>query len=254
VFSIEPMDMNLRQLLKKYGGQGISVTAIRVYAIKILKALTHLARCNIIHADIKPDNILIDKDRTTVKVADLGSAMNVQEAEPTPMLVSRYYRGPEIILGINYNTSLDVFSLGCCLYELATGKPLLFSRDNNHHLKLIFMLKGTIKKKLLQRARYKDLYFDATNTFLETLPDPADKTKEIVRKFYFQGETTRNVYKEIMGGNPHATSVERRQIVQLADLIDKCTEVDPDKRIAARLCLKHPLFADPSTLPKNNQK
>jgi serine/threonine protein kinase len=244
----EPMDMNLRQLMKKYGGQGISVTAIRVYAFKILKALTHLARNNIIHADIKPDNILIDKDRTMVKVADLGSAMDVQEAEPTPMLVSRYYRGPEIVLGINYNTSLDVFSLGCCLYELATGKPLLLSRDNNHHLKLICLLKGGVSKKLLQRARYKELYFDATNTFLETLPDPADKTKDIVRKVHFSTEPTRNLYKEILAGNPHANSMEKKQIQQLADLIDKCTEMDPDKRISARDCLKHPLFADPSTL------
>jgi len=243
----EPMDMNLRQLMKKYGGQGISVTAIRVYAFKILKALTHLARNNIIHADIKPDNILIDKDRTIVKVADLGSAMDVNEAEPTPMLVSRYYRGPEIVLGINYGTSLDVFSLGCCLYELATGKPLLLSRDNNHHLKLICLLKGGVSKKLLQRARYKELYFDATNTFLETLPDPADKTKDIVRKVHFSSEPTRNIAKEISAGNPHANSMEKKQIQLLADLIDKCTEMDPDKRITARDCLKHLLFADPQS-------
>lgn len=57
------------------------------------------------------------------------------------------------------------------------GKPLLFSRDNNHHLKLICQLKGAIPKKLLTRARYKELYFDQGNTFLETSPDPGDKSK-----------------------------------------------------------------------------
>jgi len=86
----EPMDMNMRQLLKKTGGQGLRVTAVRIYAFKLLKALYHLDCNNIIHADMKPDNILIDKGRTVVKLADLGSAMEVQEAEPMPLLVSRY--------------------------------------------------------------------------------------------------------------------------------------------------------------------
>jgi serine/threonine protein kinase len=64
-----------------------------------------------------------------------------------------------------------------------------------------------------------------------------------VRKVHF-GEPTRNIYKEILTGNPHANPQEKRQIQQLADLIEKCTEVDPDKRITARDCLKHALFCE----------
>jgi serine/threonine-protein kinase PRP4 len=117
--------------------------------------------------------------------------------EPTPYLVSRFYRAPEIILGLDYNQAIDVFSFGTCLYELATGKPLLKSRDNNHHLKLIQVpyfvinfstpqeLKGPIPRRIVQRAMFKDRYFDESmNYFLETMPDPLDSGRVNLRPIF----------------------------------------------------------------------
>ena len=59
-------------------------------------AVAHLKRVNIIHADIKPDNILVNESKTFAKLCDLGSATNTNEMEITPYLVSRFYRAPEI--------------------------------------------------------------------------------------------------------------------------------------------------------------
>jgi len=90
--------MNLREILKKYGKDvGINIKAVRVYAQQLFLALALLKKCKILHADIKPDNILVNESKNTViKLCDLGSASFDNENEITPYLVSRFYRAPEI--------------------------------------------------------------------------------------------------------------------------------------------------------------
>lgn len=93
----ESMSMNLREVLKKYGRDvGLNIAAVRSYAHQMLLALKLLRKCNILHADIKPDNILVNENKITLKLSDFGSACSIQENEPTPYLVSRFYRAPEI--------------------------------------------------------------------------------------------------------------------------------------------------------------
>ena len=62
--------------------------------------------CAVLHADIKPDNILCDASQRLVKICDFGSAMLAGDNEVTPYLVSRFYRSPEVMLGLKYGGSL----------------------------------------------------------------------------------------------------------------------------------------------------
>jgi len=167
--------------------------------------------------------------------------MSVEEVEPTPILVSRFYRAPEIIIGMNYGTPLDMFSFGCCLYELSMGKPLLRSTDNNHHLKILAEIKGPIPKRMLHHAKFRAMHFDDQFRFLERIEDLSGNNKEIVRVCNVK-KPTRNLPKEILAAYPSANFLERTQIAQLADLIDKCLEIDPTKRIDPTQALKHSLF------------
>ena len=89
--------MNLREVLKKYGREvGLHIKAVRSYTQQLLLALKLLKRCSILHADIKPDNILVNDTKLLLKLCDFGSASHISENEITPYLVSRFYRAPEI--------------------------------------------------------------------------------------------------------------------------------------------------------------
>ena len=70
--------------------------AVQSYTHQLFLALRLLRKCRIIHADLKPDNILVSENRTTIKLCDMGSAFSFDKVEITPTLVSRYYRAPEI--------------------------------------------------------------------------------------------------------------------------------------------------------------
>lgn len=116
VFNI--MSMNLRELLNKYGRNiGLHLDAVKVYGYQLFTALKHIHSINIIHADLKPDNILVNEEKNSIQLADFGSAIFTDGAnEVTPYLVSRYYRAPEVILGLKY-----------CIFIIIILLSLLFS-------------------------------------------------------------------------------------------------------------------------------
>jgi serine/threonine protein kinase len=66
-------------------------------------------RLNLNTKDIKPDNILVTESKAVLKLADFGSAGNARDNDITPYLVSRYYRAPEIILGLPYDYGIDIW-------------------------------------------------------------------------------------------------------------------------------------------------
>jgi serine/threonine-protein kinase PRP4 len=81
--------LNLRDVVKKYGsGVGLHVKAVRSYSQQLFLALKLLKKCNILHADIKPDNILVNESKSVLKLCDFGSASDAKDAEITPYLVS----------------------------------------------------------------------------------------------------------------------------------------------------------------------
>ena len=79
------------------------------YAHQLFLALRLLKKCHIIHADLKPDNILVNESRTVIKLCDMGSAFTTDRAEVTPILVSRYYRAPEISTVGSVNADVMLF-------------------------------------------------------------------------------------------------------------------------------------------------
>lgn len=175
--------MNLREVLKKYGKNvGLHIKAVRSYTQQLLLALKLLKKSGILHADIKPDNILVNDNNLVLKLCDFGSASAVADNDITPYLVSRFYRAPEIILGLSYDYGIDMWSAGCTIYELYTGKILFSGKSNNQMLKFFMDLKGKIPNKIIRKGQFKDQHFDQNCNFLS---HEIDKITERVRISYF---------------------------------------------------------------------
>ena len=162
-------DMDLRQVLKTFGRKvGININPVRVYGAQLLTSLCQLRKLRIVHADIKPDNVLVTEDKRKVVLADFGSASDAEDCEITPYLVSRYYRAPEVSLGHPYGCEIDVWAVGCTLYEMYTGSFLFEGESNNHMLRAIQELRGAFSHKMIRRSTLKtQAGFDDDFTFCE---------------------------------------------------------------------------------------
>lgn len=118
----------------------------------------------------------VNESRNVLKICDLGTAIDRSDAatahnEITPYLVSRFYRAPEIMLGMPYDYAVDMWSIGCTLYELYTGKILFTGDSNNQMLKNIMEVRGKLSGKLYRRGQLSNLHFDELGNFVSVERD-----------------------------------------------------------------------------------
>ncbi|XP_076686034.1 pre-mRNA processing factor 4 kinase isoform X1 [Andrena cerasifolii] len=237
----EPLAMNLREVLKKYGKDvGLHVKAVRSYTQQLFLALKLLKRANILHADIKPDNILVSESKLVLKLCDFGSASHAHENEITPYLVSRFYRAPEIILGIPYDFGIDMWSVGCTIYELYTGKIMFSGKTNNQMLKFFMDLKGKMPNKLIRKGTFKDQHFDSNCNFLYHEVDKVTEREKVVVMSTLPA--TRDLCAEL-GGNSLPPE-QSRKVGQLKDLLERTLMLDAGKRITVNHALAHPFIQE----------
>ncbi|RAH48078.1 putative serine/threonine protein kinase (Prp4) [Aspergillus brunneoviolaceus CBS 621.78] len=241
----ENLGMNLRELVNKKGRDtGLNLTAIRVYAQQIFLGLSLFRKCNILHADLKPDNLLVNENYNVLKVCDLGSASPTTENEITPYLVSRFYRAPEIILGIPYDHAIDVWSIGCTLFEIATGKILFTGRNNNQMLRSIMECRGKYPPKLLRRGSLTHLHFDEMLNFHSQEEDKVTG-RAVVRVVDFK-KPTRDLRTRLMGkGTRGMTESETKELTLFLDLLERCLNLNPEKRCTPTEALRHPFISRP---------
>ncbi|CDW55669.1 serine:threonine protein kinase PRP4 [Trichuris trichiura] len=234
---LESLGLNLREVLRKYGKEvGLHVKAVRSYTHQLLMALKLLRKCNILHGDIKPDNILVNDSKLVLKLCDFGSACHVSEAEPAPYLVSRFYRAPEIILGIPYDYNIDLWSAAVTMYELYTGRIMFQGRSNNQMLKFMMDLKGKMPNKLIRKAQFKDQHFDGNFNFLYRELDKVTHREKLTVMSNIP--ISRDLLQELVGVQRFDTEGYRK-ILQLRDFLDKVTSIDPTKRPSLNECLHH---------------
>jgi serine/threonine-protein kinase PRP4 len=246
----ENFSSNLRELLKKYGRDvGINIKAIRAYAQQLFLALSLMKRCQYLHADLKPDNILVGPKPDTMtkenvnilKLCDLGTAVSITEALTAPYLVSRFYRAPELILGIPYDYGIDIWSVGCTLFELYTGKILFTGRNNNGMLRSIMECRGRFPHKLLRKGSETYKYFDDLLNF-HAIEEDKHTRRLVTKTVEIKAKPVRDLRSRIMPKGKRLDEGERKEVELFLDLLDKCLDLRVDKRITPNEALKHPFI------------
>ncbi|KAH9765182.1 mitogen-activated protein kinase kinase kinase 3 [Citrus sinensis] len=115
---------SISSLLGKFGSFPESV--IRMYTKQLLLGLEYLHKNGIMHRDIKGANILVD-NKGCIKLADFGASKKVVELATIngakSMKGTPYWMAPEVILQTGHSFSADIWSVGCTVIEMATGKP-----------------------------------------------------------------------------------------------------------------------------------
>ncbi|KAG0371605.1 U4/U6 small nuclear ribonucleoprotein prp4 [Mortierella sp. AD032] len=237
----ESLSMNLREVLKKFGKDvGLNINAVRIYAQQLFLALSLLKKSNVLHADIKPDNILVNDAKNILKLCDLGSASDTSENEITPYLVSRFYRAPEIILGLPYDPALDMWSIGCTLYELFTGKILFSGRSNNQMLKHMMDLKGPFPKKMIRKGEFNQNHFDEDCNFLSVEIEKVTQ-KDVLRTIQI-AKPTKDLKARLMPYTNQMAPADVIQVNHFIQLLDRCLNLNPEQRITPQEALAHPFI------------
>ncbi|KRX56781.1 Serine/threonine-protein kinase PRP4 -like protein [Trichinella sp. T9] len=238
----ESLSLNLREVLKKYGRDvGLHVKAVRSYSHQMLMALRLLRKCEILHCDIKPDNILVNETKLMLKLCDFGSACMIKETEPAPYLVSRFYRAPEIILGMPYDYCIDLWSVGVTIYELYTGRIMFQGNTNNQMLKFMMDVKGKFPKKMIRRGLFYEKHFDQNLDFLYCEVDKLTQREKVTVLNTIM--PCRDLLNELVGDQCFDEDGYRK-LLQLKDLIERMLNLEPGKRINLSEALRHPFITD----------
>ncbi|XP_072042568.1 dual specificity tyrosine-phosphorylation-regulated kinase 4-like isoform X2 [Amphiura filiformis] len=216
--TFELLGMNLYELIKKNNFQGFSIALIRRFAYALLQCLRMLHRERIIHCDLKPENILLrQKGQSSIKVIDFGSSCYEHQRVYT-YIQSRFYRSPEVILGLPYGMPIDMWSFGCILAELYTGYPLFPGENEVEQLACIMEVLGMPPSHILEEAQRRRLFFDSRG-------NPRSITNS-------KGMKRRPNSKDLS----HAIKTTDALFL---NFIRKCIEWDPSVRMTPEQALQH---------------
>lgn len=209
------LGMSLYDYISHNKNEGCSLKQTKEYTKQILTGLVTLSSLSIIHCDLKPENLLFNRNSfSSLKLIDFGSSCYFHEKIHT-YIQSRFYRAPEVILGISYSNSIDIWSLGCIICEMFTGEVLFPADNESDLLALIIEVLGLPPADLIEKSNKKFDFLEGGNKLqsfkLTSGKEVRVKGKKIVTDDYL-----------------------------MLDLIFKCLEWDPEKRIKPEDAILHP--------------
>ena len=223
--------MNLYEFIKIHDFKGFSIKLIRRFTKQLLNSLVLLRSHKVIHCDLKPENILLAHPaHSEIKVIDFGSSCLENEKVYT-YIQSRFYRSPEVILGMTYGMPIDMWSLGCILAELLTGYPIFPGENEQEQLACIMEVFGPPDKHLIEKSTRKKLFFDSLGKPRLTVSSKGKRRRP----------SSRTLQQAIKCDDE-----------AFLDFITRCLRWDPDRRMKADEAISHEFITGIKSGPSRN--
>ncbi|CDW72938.1 protein kinase domain containing protein [Stylonychia lemnae] len=148
----EYIERNLLEVLEE-NSSGIDPKRLRHFVYQMIKGVTFCHRNNVVHRDVKPENLLISSDNT-LKLCDFGFSRQLpsnfrgprlEGGKMTDYVATRWYRSPELLLGYSdYGPEVDMWAIGCIMGELSDGQPMFPGESEIDQLYLIQKVVGPL--------------------------------------------------------------------------------------------------------------
>ncbi|XP_065185331.1 homeodomain-interacting protein kinase 2-like [Sycon ciliatum] len=242
----EMLQLNLYDFLKQSNFQPMRLQAIRPILQQVATALCKLKDLCIIHADLKPENImLVDQDRLPyrIKVIDFGSALHSSKAVSSTYLQSRYYRAPEVILSLPFAESIDVWSLGCVIAELFLGWPLFPGASEYMQMKYIVETVGMVPPCMIEESAKRRKFFrqNFSGWMLNPSHGNGDEPKE-ARKYILHSLADMTGISLPQGLDAAEQDVEIADKEEFVRLLRHMLTIDPMARVEPANVLNQPFL------------
>jgi len=222
MLTFEPLSLNLYEFIKNNNFKGLSLSLIRRFAIQLLQSLKFLKSERIIHCDLKPENVLLKApNKSTIKLIDFGSSCFEDERVYT-YIQSRFYRSPEVILGLPYDIAIDMWSFGCILAELYTGYPLFPGENEVEQFQCMMEVLGLPPKRLVQECTRKKTFFDMQTGKPLLTPNTRGKIRQ--------------------PGSKDISSATRCNDPAFLSFLRRCLRWDPKVRMTPEKAFEHPFI------------
>ncbi|PQE16726.1 hypothetical protein CJF30_00003440 [Rutstroemia sp. NJR-2017a BBW] len=258
----ELLSVNLYELIKQNQFRGLSTTLVRVFAQQLLNGLSLLNKARLIHCDLKPENILLKNlESPIIKIIDFGSACDERQTVYT-YIQSRFYRSPEVLLGLPYSSAIDMWSLGCIVVELFLGLPLFPGSSEYNQVSRIVEMLGNPPNWMLEMGKQSGEFFEKRHDVddygrrtyhLKSMEQYSREhgTKEQPSKKYFQATTLPEIIRSyaMPRKNMKPNEIER-------DFVRGLLNINPLERWSPQQAKLHPFitqqkFTGPFVPPMN---
>ncbi|XP_060710265.1 mitogen-activated protein kinase 8 isoform X2 [Hemiscyllium ocellatum] len=212
---MELMDANLCQVIQ----MELDHERMSYLLYQMLCGIKHLHSAGIIHRDLKPSNIVVKAD-CTLKILDFGLARTAGTSFlMTPYVVTRYYRAPEVILGMGYKENVDLWSVGCIMGEMVRHKILFPGRDYIDQWNKVIEQLGTPASEFMKKLQ------PTVRTYVENRPK-------------YTGYSFEKLFPDVLF--PADSEHNKLKASQARDLLCKMLVIDASKRISVDDALQHP--------------